>query len=402
MQQINPSLFTIRSNTTHARLELLLAGSRARIVRFCTHMISNPDAAEDLAQETLLEAWKNRQKLDPQENGENQVRWLLAIARNVCMRWGRSHGHDLAHLAPRKDYADDAEETTEDIPVSGYDIEIELERAELAHLLDRALALLPPATRELLIARYIHASPHAEIIKNLGLSEDALVQRLHRGKLALQRVITTHMPEEAAAYGLVVPEEEKLRQKTRIWCPICGTNHLIKYDDPAANTIKFACSACGQISFFYAEASQDLISPRPILSRQLVLIGEYYRQAITTGQTHCPLCGKTVRAVPCNSQKRSLHDLHSCDQDVYGLSIACLNCRQGGVNPLSHLTLDMPEARQFWQKHPRMRWLPSKEIEHQGQSAILGSFQSTTATAQLDVIYQRDTLKVLNVYKHNY
>ena len=35
-------------------LETILASERTRLVRFCAHLTGNPDAAEDLAQETLL------------------------------------------------------------------------------------------------------------------------------------------------------------------------------------------------------------------------------------------------------------------------------------------------------------------------------------------------------------
>ena len=86
-------------------------------------------------------------------------------------------------------------------------------------MLDRALALLPPVTRDVLIERYIHESPDAEIAGRLGLSEDALVQRLYRGKLALRRVITTHMSEEASVWII-----RARRGKTR-----AGNTHLVSH-----------------------------------------------------------------------------------------------------------------------------------------------------------------------------
>ncbi|HLZ58043.1 MAG TPA: RNA polymerase sigma factor [Ktedonosporobacter sp.] len=393
--------FATLSKDTPGSLEPMLADERTRLVRFCAHISGNLDAAEDLAQETLLEAWRNQHKLADQGQAESRVKWLLAIARNVCLRWARSHGRDLAHLAPLKQYAEETEETIEDIPANNCDIEIELERDELTQLLDRALALLPPATREVLIARYIHESSHADIIQRLGLSEDTLVQRLHRGKLALRRVITTHMPEEAAAYGLTVPAVEQLQQETRIWCPFCGTGRLIKYNDPPTQTTRFACSDCGQVSLYYSEACSGLTSPRPILSRHLALLGNYYWQAINAGQITCPHCGNTAQAVPCNAEDIPSDYPHSCGQGFYGIYIACPNCSMQEVNPLPHLTLDTPEGRLFWQKHPRMRWLPGHEIEHSGQPAIIGSFQSLSASTQIDIIYHRETLKILNIHEHN-
>ncbi len=127
-------------------LETILASERTRLVRFCAHLTGNPDAAEDLAQETLLEAWRNQHKLhhqDERQHTENWIKWLRGIARHVCMRWARSHGRDLAHLAPFHHKEDETEPDIEDLVADDYDVEIELEREELAQLLDRALTLLP-------------------------------------------------------------------------------------------------------------------------------------------------------------------------------------------------------------------------------------------------------------------
>ena len=62
---------------------------RARLVRLCAILSGDGDAAEDLAQETLLEAWRHRHKVT---DAHGVDRWLMAIARNVCLRWGRTCG----------------------------------------------------------------------------------------------------------------------------------------------------------------------------------------------------------------------------------------------------------------------------------------------------------------------
>src|SRR6266852_3569152 len=72
---------------------------RARLVKFCARITKNVDAAEDLAQETLLEAWRNEHTL---RDAERRGPWLLGIARNICLRWLRTHGRDTAHLINRR------------------------------------------------------------------------------------------------------------------------------------------------------------------------------------------------------------------------------------------------------------------------------------------------------------
>ena len=122
---------------TEARTEreVDLPVERARLVRLCAHLTGDVHAAEDLAQETLLEAWRNAHKL---HDKGGYSRWLSAIARNVCKRWNYSKGRKMSRLVtPEKE--DDISYTDD-----GYDLDIELERHELVELLDRAMAMLPP------------------------------------------------------------------------------------------------------------------------------------------------------------------------------------------------------------------------------------------------------------------
>src|SRR5437870_3335209 len=79
-----------------ARLDVPLPDDRARLVRLCARLTGDLDAAEDLAQETLYEAWRNAHKL---HDLTGRTQWLAAIARNVCLRWTRARGRDLARLA---------------------------------------------------------------------------------------------------------------------------------------------------------------------------------------------------------------------------------------------------------------------------------------------------------------
>src|SRR5579875_619799 len=172
-----------------AKAEQDAAGERARLVRLCARLSGSAEAAEDLAQETLLEAWRQAHKLNEPAGRE---RWLAAIARNVCLRWSRGHrGRRITETS-----GDELE-----IPDS-FDLELELEHSELAGLLDRALTLLPEPTRRLLVERYANGSSLAEIAERLGLSEAAVSMRLTRGKRQLRRLLEDELRDDALAYGL--------------------------------------------------------------------------------------------------------------------------------------------------------------------------------------------------------
>ena len=82
------------AHVTKARI--LDETDRRRLVRLCGRLSGSYDAAEDLAQETLLEAWRHLEKL---EDPDGYWQWLTALARNVCLRWGRKQGREAArHL----------------------------------------------------------------------------------------------------------------------------------------------------------------------------------------------------------------------------------------------------------------------------------------------------------------
>src|SRR5690242_5306995 len=122
------------TQTSLAMSQEILVQERTSLVRFCTYLTGNPSIAEDLAQETLLEAWRNfhkfsassSQNVDEQQTHLHQ--WLFAIARNVCLRWGRVQHHDLANVVSFAQYASDPEEQgdIEETLSSSFDIEVEL------------------------------------------------------------------------------------------------------------------------------------------------------------------------------------------------------------------------------------------------------------------------------------
>lgn len=78
-------------------LSQALVAERPRLVGLCRRLTGSSDASEDLAQETLLEAWR---LLDRLREPEGLRPWLDAVARNVCHRWARVNGRERARLAP--------------------------------------------------------------------------------------------------------------------------------------------------------------------------------------------------------------------------------------------------------------------------------------------------------------
>ena len=356
---------------------------RRRLVRLCAALSGDRDAAEDLAQETLLEAWRNAHKLRDPSGAD---RWLAAIARNVCRRWARRRGQESALAS-----AIDAEPRASD----GLDVAGELERDELAQLLDRALGLVPGETRDVLVDRYVHELPHAQIGERLGLSEDAVSMRLSRGKTVLRQVLASELTEEAAAYGLVDAPDGGWRE-TRVWCSECGRRKLLVRRDPPPGAVSFRCPGCSPDSIgseyslanpFFARLLGDLVRPTAMLARAADWSSRYFAAGADAEAVPCTRCGRPVTL----RRFATDHKRHPA------LFAHCTACDETVSSSMHGLASALPEVRRFGREHPRLRLLPEREVESRGVPAIVVRHEDVLGTAGVDVVLARDTLRVLEV-----
>jgi RNA polymerase sigma-70 factor (ECF subfamily) len=376
-----------------------------KLVHFCTSMTKNKDSAEDLAQEAILIAINNISML---REPERRQAWLFGIARNVCLRWLRAHGRDNAYLVqphslhPGEDPAlSDPEESVAD----EQDVELVLERKELIELLDRALALLPPQTRTVLIQRYVEDSPLAEIAAELGTNASAVAMRLRRGKLILRRILTQEMRDEMALYtpdGAMADWEV-----TPLWCSICGRQRFLGQRDPVEGKLLLKCPLCSPdpdelLNKNYLPALKGIRSYKPLYSRLAAWCDLYYRSGLETGSAACIRCGRIVPVfiqAPENfsAWMRNTKDMrmwmrHPDDRYV---TIACEQCASASVTSLEALILESSAGQQFLQAHTRIRTLPSQHLEYNGRAALLTRFESITNTASLEVISDYETYEII-------
>lgn len=379
------------------QIEGMLPNEWPRLVRLCAHFTGDRDAAEDLAQETLIEAWRHQERV---YDWQGYSSWLSAIARNLSLRWIRQRGREQAHLPLPINSVLDASMRTEDLRDDQDDFTVDLERAELAELLDRALALLPDDSRRVLVEKYIDELPLGEIAGRLGLSTGAVAVRLHRGRLALHRVLTTDLRQETAGYDLAAPADEGW-QETRIWCPICGQRRLIGRLVPAAGELALRCTDCTPAPDMYIAYAQlpelrhSRKSYKPALSRLMNWSDEYYRRRRT---------GRTVPCLFCRhlNQLRDGLSIHVPEtlHQIQPLYITCERCGETTSTAHAVIALCLPEGQRFWKAHPKMRLQSTAEIDSAGASAIVTSFASLADTARFDVITTRDTIEVIGVHMY--
>jgi RNA polymerase sigma factor (sigma-70 family) len=333
---------------TAVATELWDDAARRRLVRLCARLSGDREAAEDLAQETLLEAWRNAHKLVDPAGSE---RWLAAIARNVCLRWGRSRGREPAR-------------------VDGADVEAVADRAAEPDLAD-LLALLGPEARELFFRRYVHGASPAEIAAVLGVSEDAVSMRLSRGKAQLRR--------------LLAPEEWR---ETRVWCSTCGARRLLQLSE--ADAISFRCPGCnaGSLSHhvdlrnpFFARLVGDASRPTTVLGRLAAWSRAYF--AGGTGAGSCTGCGGRVAI--------------GRDPERTGLRATCASCGRAVSSSVQGIAGALPEMRAFRRAHPRTRLVHVGDVEHAGVGVTLVRCEDVAGNARLDALFARDTLRLLAV-----
>jgi RNA polymerase sigma factor (sigma-70 family) len=360
---------------------------REALVRFCARYTGDRDAAEDLAQRTLLHAWQHEHQL---RDARARQSWLFGIAHTQCLMWGRTRSRERSRLValgqdvPSEYLADD------------YDFEAELERDDLARLLDRALGALPADVRDVLVWRYIEESPQLEMAARLGVTEGAVEARLHRGKLALKRILHTEFGAEAAAYGLIAPSEVGW-EETRIWCPNCGRRRLEGWFRPAEGKLYMRCPRCetGNAHFIHArhgDGFQNIRSYKPAVKRVLQTIHHLFRLSANGRATRCPVCGQSVPFI-----KGAPPWLPADLQNPDSIYVWHPGCGVHDSETWHSLTWSVPEVQAFWNKYPRVRFVPAREIEVAGSPAVVTAFESVTSPARIEVVTLRDSLQVVSV-----
>lgn len=371
-------------------LEPRLLAERHRIVRLCARLTGQPDAAEDLAQETFLEAWRHAQKLRD-ESGFPQ--WLSAIARNVCLRWAHNRGKELTRLSvPQADSP-----TAETLVPDDLDLEVDLERHELALLLDRAMSLLPSDSRRVLVARCIEDLPQAEVAARLGLSEGAVAVRLHRGKLALRRVLSTDMREEAREFGLGTVAADRW-EDTGICCPICGSHKLVGRLNLETGEMLLKCPGCTPAPAMHITQTilpdmKGVRGYRSAVTRMIECGREYYAEGLRNRVVPCPVCRQSLPL------RTSQHEVQFAPGLRYYFSTECPRCNTSSTTALASLAFCLPEGQTFWKRHKRLRTLPEREVEANGRPALVVGMESLTCSASFHMICARDTFEVIEIYR---
>ncbi|HRC58129.1 MAG TPA: RNA polymerase sigma factor [Kofleriaceae bacterium] len=154
---------------------------RRRIFGYFVRMTGRGDLAEDLTQEVFLRLARSARGLRP----DTRLRaWLFTVAHNVLVSHARAARVTAALASELAERPRPAEATPFEAMAS----------SATSARVERALEQLPAACREVILLVAIEGLPAAEAGAALGLSAEAVRQRLHRARTLLTKALDPDAP----------------------------------------------------------------------------------------------------------------------------------------------------------------------------------------------------------------
>jgi RNA polymerase sigma factor (sigma-70 family) len=150
---------------------------------FIARIVFNASEAEELAQETFVRVWQQREKF---RAGAEFRPWVFSIAVNLArnrLRWWRRRPTVELHEWS----------ATEGERSEGAKSESALERNERANAVRDAIAALPLELRESIVLFEYEQMSHAEIAATVGCTAKAVETRIYRAKEKLRGALKRWM-----------------------------------------------------------------------------------------------------------------------------------------------------------------------------------------------------------------
>jgi RNA polymerase sigma-70 factor (ECF subfamily) len=159
-----------------------------RTARFLTRGSAGGAEADDLAQETMVKAFKSISQFDPNSNGKA---WLAAILRNTWIDRRRAAGRhgELTSVSVEGEELEIADGRAGDAEADVTDPAALLERFSDADLI-AALKTLPEEIRWTLMLVEVEGLDHADAARILGIPAGTVKSRSHRGRQMLRERLT--------------------------------------------------------------------------------------------------------------------------------------------------------------------------------------------------------------------
>ena len=163
-----------------------------RIYHIARRLLGNDADAEDVTQDVLLQVVR---KLDTFRGDAQLSTWLHRVTVNAALAHRAKRANRLKH-----EMSGDVDDDAAGVPAGTYRRwnvapEEPVLAAEQSELIERAVARLPEAFRDVYVLADIEGLPNADIGEMLGLSLPAVKSRLHRARLWMRDALAPHFEE---------------------------------------------------------------------------------------------------------------------------------------------------------------------------------------------------------------
>jgi len=149
-----------------------------RLFTFLLRLTRRHHVAEDLLEETWLRLVKHGHRLRPDTR---LGPWLFTVARNLHVSYVRSRMIEDSTAVGLMTLWPFSVERSSPFEATA--------ASELERRIERVLASLPPASREVLLLVGVAGLDHSDAADVCGITPEALRQRLHRARAMLARAI---------------------------------------------------------------------------------------------------------------------------------------------------------------------------------------------------------------------
>jgi RNA polymerase sigma-70 factor (ECF subfamily) len=194
-------------STSNLSAEQVFHDYASRVYYVARRMLNNDSDAEDVTQDVLLQVVR---KL-PTYRGEAALpTWLHRITVNAALSHRRKHAVRQEHgLHTTLTGMGEAQPAPWHADILGPDAEMVLR--ETRHLIEQAIAGLPPTYRTVFILADVEGLSNAAIGERLGLGLAAVKSRLHRARARMRNILAPYFQERVACpeAGEIKPRGEE-------------------------------------------------------------------------------------------------------------------------------------------------------------------------------------------------
>ena len=186
-------MLEVRDDNAAAFEELMLR-YQDRVVTVLEHLVNKRGQAEDLAQEVFLRVFRSRKRYQPNAKFST---WLFTIANNVASNANRSLARKReVHLAAGSSNSENGLPLEQlALDASGLMPARQLDTAERAEVVRRAVQSLNERQRMALMLSKFEGMSYAEIAETMGLSVQATKSLLCRARENLRSILEPYVVE---------------------------------------------------------------------------------------------------------------------------------------------------------------------------------------------------------------